>query len=700
MSYRSFVTYINPKSIWNDPQSSLLPLDIETVPVSTPIPMKVYGVHYVSSSGTGTNIYAAGDDYLYYPVPYNFLAWNPAGPEPASGSWYYASYFTEENLPHNKIKLFDKMTYGGSVAPKLYYKHAHRVPNTTGFSLFSGAHGHNEIFGKMGIKLLMNATTDYYDVPRSWNGLHRHEISPYLLGYMPSDPEINYESDKDDLFFSWSKISYRPTSVVAKVSPILSPNNVNFKTQRTYVDQLFKIMLNKNLNKDSAGDLKSPTEIPEDRANGYYVGNQDFRASYFGNDLKYSAGSLAGGDVLPVGSPLNATKLIYVDDNPLDDSYINYSSISPVTYNTLIPPTYINYPNKINNIATYGLGSPTYMKITDVPTLGYKAYTYRQIPKNGSMVSTDSKTVSDGGIIFVRDGVIKIGGADRKGTIKSSVYSLGSIFGNNTIIDGRLTIVSYSETKPGLPFGYIDNNINTSNDNPGDIVITGNVIYKNKISKSDSDIAKKDYVYDGFRQYISSKPINLSPVDPTDYITASDGKPMPSIPVGEKVNSLALIASNDIKIPVSNFNQTDTSEEVFTTPVQEDLTSGNPNSSGCPCKDTLTVHGQLVAGHKITQTKVDDAFTSKNDRIILYGSFYSYEPPNLAYFGRSSPDNRNEEGLGRMYLYDKTLAQLPLAGSPRFPKDTSYSIQSYPVVASGLPRIIPGTWKVVSDGTQ
>ncbi len=684
---KNAVTYRNPSSKYNDPISALIPIEIPVVPVDVPPPMKVYGVHYVSSSGTGSQIYNLGTNYLYYDSPYNFLAWNPSGIEPATNSYYYASYFTEENPPHNKIKVFAPITSDGTQS-KLYYEHAHRVDGGSIIHPFSDDHGHEPIFGNPSIKLSNITTANYYDSLYDWNSLHWHEVENYnsVLGYTPIDTVEPMESDPNDLFFFYPDKNFRPKSVSPKVSPILAPNNVNSKTQRTYPNQLFKIMLNKTLSQDVNGDPNSLDEIAEDRANGYYNANGgmiNFRATYFGNDLKYSAGAKKGKDVLPKGSTLDETATIYVDDNPFDDPYITYSN--PITYDT-------SDKTKIH-----------YMTVTDVPTTGYKAYTYRQIPKNGMSISSDGKSSDEGGIIFVREGTVRLGGMDFKGAVQSTAYvssTSPSTFGNATIIDGRLTIVSYSEVKPSV---YVDNDLNSSNDNRGDIVITGNIIYKNRISPTELEVAKKDYNYTGFRQYKSSTftDINRNPLTilpESEYITLADGKLSPDKDSSEKINSLALIASNDIKIPVGHYRQPDVMESKYTTPAEEIDTS-----KGCPCKDTLTIHGQLIAGHKITQTKITDNEAnkmSKNDRVILYGSYYSYEPPNLSYFGRSDPSNRAEDGLGRAYLYDKTLAEMPLAGSPRFPKDNTYSNESYPVVSSGLPRIVPGTWKMVSDGSQ
>lgn len=618
--------------------STDIPNGVSIPPYVTPL--RIYGLMQVNDRrGFLTQkIYKDGTDYRFIgPPTYPFfnapyIAWDPVGDEPTTGSFYEITYITEKNIPHNQIKVFNNITYNGSF-PKGFYIHSHKAPGTSLFP-WTGTHQHGEIFGLPTVSLMSaNAPNDYFRTALGyydWDYNHIHEITS---GFITNTVEPNS-------FFKWADNAFKPTVSSVKIAPLLAPNNVNFKTQRKYADQTLKIILNKNLSKDANGDFNSLDEIPEDRENGYYNmngGMLDFRSTYFGNDLKYSN----GGSVLPSNSKITDTATIFVNDNPLSSNYmkVETSQIDP----------------------------------------NYHAYIYRQIPRNGTSISNDGKYVSAGGVIFVRDGVIRIGGASYKGNVTGTAYT--NTLGNNTIIDGALTIISYTETKPSL---YVDNNINTSTDNKGDIVITGNVIYRNKINPWESQVTSSNYNYNGFVQ-----------VDPqtSTSVTNTDGSNVVPFPVGNKINGLALIASNDIKIPVMHYKHPSILENHYTTPSEE-------ASPDCPCKDTLTIVGQLIAGHQLTQTKVQNGDVSKNDRLILYGSIYSYLPPNLSYFDRTDPNNREEQGLGRIYLYDKTLSQVQLVGAPSFPYNTSYDFSQYPVIGLNLPRIVPGTWKVVTDGAQ
>ncbi|MFN8576848.1 MAG: hypothetical protein U0354_08310 [Candidatus Sericytochromatia bacterium] len=623
------------------------------VPVPAYIPpLKIYGLMQVNDRRgfLSQQVYTQTTDYRFIGPPafpgFNapYIAWDPTGIEPAGGAFYEATYITEKNIPHNKIKVFDNITYSGYVnptnLPNLYYIHAHKAPGTSSYP-WSSTHSHGEIFGISGVSLTQAVKpTDYLTSAPivDWGHQHRHQVTPNIL-------TTDFKASSD-LFFKWgvpdinddASNSLKPSPASSKIAPILAPNNVNYTTQRMYANQIIKIIYNKNLSKDSNDYFNSLNEIPDDRENGYYDlkgGMLDLRSTYFGNDLKYSS----GGDVLPINSKITDTATIFVNDNPNSGDYLRVES------------------SALNS--------------------DYHAYIYRQIPKNSSSVVNGQ--LVDSGIIFVRDGVIRIGGANYKGNVTSTLYT--NTLGYNTIIDGRLTIVSYTEEKPTT---YIDNSLSNSTDNKGDIVITGNIIYRNKISPWESDVVKSDYNHNGFRQMDR---------DSSNFVTNNDGSPVSSLPPSQKVNGLALIASNDIKIPVGHYNHSSTLENHYTTTSEE-------TSSNCPCKNTLTISAQLVAGHKLTQTRVGDNEVSKNDRLILYGSIYSYLPPNLSYFDRTDPNNREEQGLGRIYLYDKTLDRVQLAGTPSFPINTNYANNFYPVIGLNLPRIVPGTWKVVTDGAQ
>lgn len=636
----------------------------------------------------------------------SYIAWDPPGNEPAGASTYYTTYITNYNPPHNKIKVYSPLTYANSSSsfskPKLYYIHSHKAPNkTTAKWVMSHEHRGN-VFGLASVDMLMNnAGTDYIYTPLQavtydWTFYHRHEMSSELLDL--NHPTATYYKDT---FFTWGDagvtFGYKPSVSASKIAPVLVPNNVNFNTQRIYFSQVLKSITGRELSVDASGNFQNPDQINEDRDNGYYDAKDgiiDFRATYFGNDLKYTAGDFVGADVLPAGSKISDTKIIYVNDK----QYLNDNTKTP---------------------------NPNYMKIANNQVNSdYKTYTYRQIPKNSSIIVPGLKTPVEGGIILVREGVVRIGGKNYKtngGSVRGDGYVSSAVnVGRNTIIDGRLTIISYSEKKPSP---YVNEDTNSNTDNNGDIVITGNIIYKNKIYKYKDEISSPKYTHDGFRQYpawvqnkydptgqtanipnsISDSNIkwitdaNSVPVD-NDIMPCTKGPCEDGNEIKEKVDALALVSSNDIKIPVMHYYQIDTNGD-------ED--KYDPTNAK---QDVLTIHGQLLAGHQITQTKskISPGFPlspivvpSKNDQLIMFGSFYSYEQPDLSYFNRT-PVDKFEYSLGRIYMFDKGLSQVPLPAVPYFPISSTnpYDPANQFIPGSNMPRIVPGTWKNVSDGKQ
>lgn len=639
-----------------------------------------------------------------------YIAWDPPGNEPAGASTYYATYITNYNQPHNKIKVYSPLTYTNTSSsftkPKLYYIHSHKAPNTT-IARWIGSHEHKgNILGLKSVDLLMNNSgTDYIYKPLQaltydFTFYHRHEISADLLdSNHPVAPPAGVAPYYDDSFFTWGNagitFTHKPTSSAAKISPVLVPNNVNFNTQRIYFNQVLKSMTGKELSIDSSNNFQNPAQITEDRDNGYYDAKNgiiDFRATYFGNDLKYTAGLKTGLDVMPTGSKISDTAVIYVNDK----QYLNDDTRTP---------------------------NPDYMKISEEQVNSdYKTYTYRQIPKNSSVIVPGLKNPVDGGVILVREGVVRIGGMNYKtagGSVRGNGYvSASASVGRNTIIDGRLTIISYSESKPT---NYTNETVSNTTDNNGDIVITGNIIYKNKIFKYKEQINSPDYTHEGFRQYpawtqnkydpigvVSPVPNgiadsnikwitdgNSAPVDVADMPCTKAGSCGTGNEIKEKVDALALITSNDIKIPVMHYYQIDASS------VEEDVF--DPTNAK---QDVLTIHGQLLAGHQITQTKAKmglpvDTVPSKNDQLVMFGSFYSYEQPDLSYFNRT-PVDQFEYSLGRVYMFDKGLSQIPLPAVPYFPISSTnpYDPSSQFIPAANMPKIVPGTWKNVSDGKQ
>lgn len=734
-------------------------------------PLKVLGIMQASKKNLiSEDIYkqseynsTASNDYRFIgsllgmgATPY--IAWDPPGNEPPpyplykdsppfpintpyplgdAAKLYNVTYITNYNLPHRKIKVYSLLTYSSTsfstpdpfINPKLYYIHSHKAEGKS-YAPWVDNHEHKgSIFGLDQVNLLMNdKTTDYiYKLVQlltyDWTFYHRHEISANLLS--------GTFSSTDDNFFFWESALYKPVLATSKIPPILVPNNVNSNTQRIYFNQIIKTILDKELTIDGLGNYQDPAQIAEDRDKGYYNANGstiDFRSTYFGNDLKYTAGVSSGQLVLQVGSKISDTYQIYVNDKEyLDD---------PIT----VQPD-LTKPN------------PDYLKIASSElNADYNKYTYRQIPKNASTVLSTVKQTLDGGIILVREGTVRIGGMDfnnlaGNGVTRGTGYvspSAGSM-GKNTIIDGRLTIISYSEVKPTT---YTIDDPNITTDNPGDIVITGSIIYKNKIFPKKEQLSHPKYeTHSGFRQYAAST-LDIYKHHPYEAMgkDASGGNPTPTsvsdtisnikwitelpdrsatppainkegIPLSvmpkdprtndfEKLNSLALISSNDIKIPVMHYYQIDSG----TSKEEEDFDPPQNPYVRPSMKDILTIHGQLIAGHQLTQTKAKIkanllapylTVPSKNDQLVMFGSFYSQEQPDLSYFDRS-PSNSYDTSIGRIYMFDKALSQVPLPGTPYFPTSTTnpYAPNNQFVASSNMPRIVPGTFKNISDGAN
>ncbi|MFN8674218.1 MAG: hypothetical protein U0457_19310 [Candidatus Sericytochromatia bacterium] len=702
-------------------------------------PLKIEGIMQVSKVGTwglSEKVYkqsdylpALTDDYRFIgkflsAPPNNYIAWDPLGDEPNFGDTYYVTYITNYNMPHRKIKVYSPLTFsntsGSFASSKLFYIHSHKAPGTT-IARWIGGHDHKgSIFGMSYVNLLTNdGVIDYiyknwaqaliYD----WTFYHRHEISSNLLNTI--------YNNSDNVFFFWAQEDFKPSALAEKYPPIVCPDEGKINVQRAYFNQVLRSITDKQLTVDNSGNYQNPNQIPEEPENGYYDASKhggiiDFRATYFANDLKYTAGSSAGQPVLPVGSKITDTATIYVNDK----QFFDYSSG---------PNTGYENPNNPN---------PDYMKIADSKlSADYKEYTYVQIPKNAPTMINGYKNPIEGGIILVREGVVRIGGMDwnnlgGNATVRGTGYvnTTPGVKGKNTIIDGRLTIISYSEVAPSpiIPAQrnkYLNEDFNNTTDNPGDIVITGNVIYKNKVYKTKEQVTDPNYQHEGFRQYyFGASPTSISQLDTViPWVTGnlSDSKeglpldPMKKLDVDFgisdpnplKFNSLALISSNDIKIPVMHYYQTITNSSDPRYGKEDDEFDVYQDPFVRPyMKDTLTIHGQLIAGHQLTQTKASikpnlitphTTIPSKNDQLVMYGSFYSREQPDLSYFDRS-PADAFDTSIGRIYMFDKALSAVPLAGAPYFPIDSTYTTTYVPTV--NLPRIVPGTFKNVSDGAN
>jgi hypothetical protein len=369
----------------------------------------------------------------------------------------------------------------------------------------------------------------------------------------------------------------------------------------------------------SLGTLQAatdPTGTTTNYPKGLIVGNVDFRGTYFGQNLRYTGETGNPNEAVP----FNKTNLFGV-------------------------PTYI--------FVNYNTASADYMKVKKyvagpAPT-DYAVYEYREIP--------------DKGVILVRDGEVKIGNywpiAPATGTGPEGATTV-PILGPSTIVDGRLTIASYTDNAAGTGPGN------------GDITICGNVMYRNKV-----------YVQDGVgaRQYSPNETTPSSLADTRTWITNVDGTPTTTtlangdqVPVGRPC-SLALYACNNVNIPLRPY-------------LYASETAIGPN-------DTLRIMAQIIAGANpsiTTGTKTGlpteyrfrqvipggSTITSSDwDLLRIYGSVASHNGPVTSYFNK------------REYRYDKTLNAMPPLGQPLISPAATFL---------NIPQIIPGSWMQMTSG--
>jgi type II secretory pathway pseudopilin PulG len=355
--------------------------------------------------------------------------------------------------------------------------------------------------------------------------------------------------------------------------------------------------------------MTDPNAGSTDYSKGYVIGNFDIRGAYFGQNLRYTG---------ETGNPNEA---------------VPFNKSDP--FGT---PTYI-----LVNVNT---ASNDYMKVKKwaagaLPT-DYAIYEYREIPPNG--------------VLLVRDGEVKIGNywpiAPATGTGAEGATTVPSL-GPSTIVDGRMTIVSYSDNP-------------ASSAKQGDITICGNVMYRNKVYFTPGQ---------GARQYDPGQPTPSSLADVRTWITNLDGSPTTStLPNGDQVpvgrpNSLALYASNNINVPLRPY-------------LSGTETAAGPN-------DVLRIMGQILAGANssisaATKTSNSTEYRFRQvlpsgstitasdwDLLRIYGSVSTFNSPLTSYFNQ------------REYRYDKTLQAMPMLGQPYIAPAATYLY---------IPQIIPGSW--------
>lgn len=592
----------------------------------------------------GTDYQLQTDGFIVWSVPNGMGGWLPGGSEPSSGNTYRVRY-----IAHSPIRVFDRMSYAGST-PQYQYLHEH--PMNSGWPLYQAGHAHTNVAG---VNLTANSTAvgadPGYDAATWW---HTHYISNDLIG----------SPNADFLWFAHS--SYAPAATGPHYSPLLKPTSdiTNYKNQLEQLNKYLQLTLGYSMPRNTDGSL-NPTTLPatSDYLYGYLVGSVvdnhlvynlpaidsddkivDFRSVYFGRDLVYSAGSQIGSAVtltqpstLPAASRYYAW--IWVNDNP---------------------------------------ASADYMKVSDTQlNSDYRMYRYVVIP--------ESK------VIVVRDGVVLIGnrepngGASNCATLRADCLPLlnGNPPGRATIIDGKLTILSFTTSPPGpgLDYKY----------SKGDIVVVGDVRYRNAFYSQYNSAAARMEVRQLDPQPgggYSHNHLNTTSITDgqTMWVTNTDGtlnRNSSGAPVG-RVCGLGLFATHDIKLSVTGL-------------LPDPGTDTTPNSSD----DGLTLHGQLVAGHRVAvhikdaagnelENDPDDPDSkttwetrySMTDKLQFFGTIYSFEKPAFTSYFR----------FFRNYFYDRSLYVNPLIGAPAYPK-TAGDYQSQNVF-NDYPQLVQGSWKM------
>lgn len=638
-----------------------------------------------------STVYTSNNDYDFFPD--NVILWFSGGPQPARDK-----EFIVRPLAHNKAYIFDKLTYSG-VAPVYRYSHKHRVLDPMdpvgGNASNRASHGHNNLDLRtlpnhedepIQVNLSPTAKDCITNGTEAWESCYRpldlfdcvlsldsepcrwhvHDITvngAATVAEIPKErnPFIQLAVDKNgDLILPKSETK-------VKEKPLLRPLSAgdpeggtqNYLNQLEQLNKYLQLTLGMSMPRNEDGTL-NPTTLPgkpnsEEEKNqqysmGYSAGDatksyphadatEDFRAVYFGKKLKYSAGDSAGQPVLNEDSEDNKisdTAEIWVNDNPSPDS------------------------------SGYMLVSKTKL------SADYHRYTYRQIPPSQ--------------LILVRDKVVLIGNYRPATSDCSSLYAdchpytATSAFdlGNATIVDGRLTIVSFTTNPPPVIATSPKYRYDYTPYNKGDIVVVGNVVYRNRFYQNPLALNEaRQYDPQPSSPYTSASPSTIN--DPSImWVTNVDGtlyrEENEESPVGRH-NSLGLFASNDVKIAVNAYYY-----------------GGSESTVPTSTSEKIRIMGQLVAGNRITisgrknnGTLIDKWETStvfsERDVLEVFGTLYSRDIPIFGdYFRRY-----------RYNHYDKSLFVNPLIGAPYYPKvDGDYRNQS---IFNNFPKLVNGSWR-------
>lgn len=626
----------------------------------------------------GTDVTATSPglmDWRLFDKDFNYIG--PGEAELPSGSEYNVRY-----IAHSPITVFEKMTYSNG-QPIYRYWHEHLMTST--WPYWQVGHGHGNVAGA---DLSVNSTAVGVDPGYDTTTLkHSHYItndishgricpSPYTPSNCAADPSLLLPNT----FLSFNDPSFAPSVEDRHEMPLLRPEAgaTNYSNQLEQLNKYLELTLGVTLPRSGSGTLDDSflAAAPynaTDYTHGYIVGKfpasfpnttpptVDFRAVYFGNNLKYTAGGSAGTDVLPSGSAIDQTAWIWVNDNSTSASYMK--------------------------IAASRLDA------------NYRRYLYRQIPPSK--------------LILVRDAVILIGNLKPQGNPLPSgpgqtCQELGAHCldfhtgfvsdppGQATIVDGQLSIVSFTTTPPtpGQDFYYTK----------GDIVVVGNVLYHNDFFALPADKTQMRQLEPqpgaGYsRSNTVNGPITGIADSAVMWVTNDDGtraRDSSGVPVGT-LSGLGLFATHDIKIsvtPLGNGYDADSSPFCNGTGTLDNFV------------DSVTIHGQLVAGNRVRVNaflsgvpqqnlqEIDLAafpcgdeppFESSKDKLNIYGTVYSRESPDFASYFR----------VEREYFFDRSLEKNPLTGAPYYPKTAGdYRNQT---LYSEFPKLVQGTWAQTSQ---
>jgi hypothetical protein len=610
---------------------------LDAVPAYTP-----NGITAVRQGGTtyirGVHFKLKSDSFVVWAVPDGGGGWLPGTSEPSSGTNYRVIY-----INHSPIRVYDRMSYSGA-APKYTYWQEHAMSSS--YPLYQQGHAHTNIAGA---DLNANSTAvgadPGYDAA-SWR--HWHNITNDLIG----TPNPNY--------LSFANALYAPVNTAAHNSPLLKPTSAiaNYKNQLEQLNKYLQLTLGISMPRNTDDSL-NPSTLPSTSnfLYGYLVGSAvdnhlvynlpaidnddkivDFRSVYFGSKVKYSAGSQIGVEI-PFSQPSAAVAAdryyawIWVNDNP---------------------------------------ASADYMKVSDSQTSAdYRMYRYVKIPENE--------------VILVQDAVVLIGNREPNG-LSSNCTALyadclpllnGNPPGRSTIVDGQVTIVSFTTSPPGpgLDYKY----------SKGDIVVVGDVVYKNTFYSQYNGGAAKMELRQLDPQPIAGYSHNhlttTSITDPqTMWVTNPDGtvaRDSTGAPVG-KICGLGLFATHDVKLSVTGMRP-------------DPAPDTTPNSGD----DRLLLNAQMVAGNRVyvhsknatggemtDQDLIDGNIFSYSDLFKFYGTIYSFEVPSFTLYFKQK----------RNYYYDRSLYMNPLMGAPAYP--TTAGDYRNQAVYNNYPQLVQGSWKM------